>query len=61
MGRDEAIKIVDELVRSPNIRKHCLAAEAAMTGLWDSFKEKGKIDWGSREEWGIIGLLHDAD
>ena len=61
MGRDEAIKIVDELVQSPNIRKHCLGAEVAMMGLWDYLNEIGKIDWGSREEWGIVGLLHDAD
>ena len=61
MTREEAINIVDELVKSPNIRSHCLAAEAAMRSLWDYFSKKGKVDWGSREEWGIIGLLHDAD
>jgi predicted hydrolase (HD superfamily) len=61
VNRDESLKIVDELVKTPNIRKHCLSAEAAMTGLWDYFDKRGKIDWGSREEWGIVGLLHDAD
>ena len=61
MKRDQAIKVVDELVKSPNIRSHCLAAEAAMIGLFDYFKEKGKIDVGRREDWGIVGLLHDAD
>lgn len=61
MNRNKAIKIIDELVKSPNIRKHCLAAEAAMVGLWDSLDKKGKIDWGTREDWGIVGLLHDAD
>lgn len=61
MNRQEAIKIIDQLVKSPNIRNHCLAAEAAMRGLWDYFNEAGEIDWGFREEWGIIGLLHDAD
>ncbi len=61
MNRGEALKIVDQLVKSPNIRKHCLAAEAAMTGLWDYFDKKVKVDWGNREEWGFIGLLHDAD
>src|SRR3990167_2207574 len=61
MNRTDALKIVDELVKSSNIRKHCLAAEAAMDGLWGYFDKKGKVDWGSREEWGIVGLLHDAD
>src|SRR4030065_2533184 len=61
MRREEALKIVDELVKSKNIRSHCLAAEAAMMGLYDLFERKKKIDAGSREDWGIVGLLHDAD
>jgi len=61
MKRDQALKIVDELVKSKNIRSHCLAAEAAMRGLWEYFDKKGKIDWGTKEQWGIVGLLHDAD
>ncbi len=61
MNRGEALKIVDKLVKSVNIRKHSLSAEVAMTGLWDYFEKRGKIDWGEREEWGIVGLLHDAD
>jgi len=61
MSRDEALKVMESLIKSDNIRKHCLAAEVAMTGLWDYFDKQDKIDWGSSEEWGIIGLLHDAD
>ncbi|MEX0621809.1 MAG: phosphohydrolase [Candidatus Woykebacteria bacterium] len=61
MTREEAIKIVDELVKSPNIRNHCFAAEVAMTGLYDYLDKDKKIDAGSRGEWGIVGLLHDAD
>ena len=61
MNRKEALKVLDELVKSPNIRKHCLAAEAAMSALYDFFEKKGEVDTGSREEWGIVGLLHDAD
>jgi len=61
MEREEALKIVDELVQNPNIRKHCLAAEAAMGALYDYLEKKGKIDTGSRVDWGIVGLLHDAD
>jgi len=61
MNREKALKIVEELVKSPNIRKHCLAAEAAMAALHDYFDEKGKVNTGSREDWGVVGLLHDAD
>ena len=61
MRREEALKIVDELVKSKNIRSHCLAAEAAMVGLFDYFEKKGKEDAGASEDWGIVGLLHDAD
>jgi len=61
MNREEALGVVDELVKSQNIRKHCLAAEAAMIALHDYFEEKGNLDAGTKEEWGIVGLLHDAD
>ena len=61
MRREEALKIVDELVKSKNIRSHCLAAEAAMIGLYEYFEKKGKIGTGTAEDWGIVGLLHDAD
>ena len=61
MERKEAIKIVDDLVKSKNIRSHCLAAEAAMIALYDYFEKQGKVDAGTRQDWGIVGLLHDAD
>ncbi|OGY26141.1 MAG: hypothetical protein A2134_00855 [Candidatus Woykebacteria bacterium RBG_16_39_9b] len=61
MNRQDAIKVVDELAKSPNIHKHLLAAEAAMVALYDYFEKQDKVDQGSREEWGIVGLLHDAD
>ena len=61
MNREEAIKVLDELVKSPNIRKHCLATEAAMIALHDFFEKKREVDTGSREDWGVVGLLHDAD
>lgn len=61
MIREEAIKVVDELVKNANIRKHLLAAEAAMVTLYDYFEKKGQVDAGSIKDWGIVGLLHDAD
>ncbi|OGY27027.1 MAG: hypothetical protein A2Z11_02015 [Candidatus Woykebacteria bacterium RBG_16_43_9] len=58
MSRSEALKIVDDLVKSPNIKKHLLAAEAAMAGLARELRVKENFD---EEDWGIVGLLHDAD
>jgi putative nucleotidyltransferase with HDIG domain len=54
LTRDEALRILDDLQVSPNIRKHCLAVEAFMRALAEHFGE-------DPEEWGLVGLLHDAD
>jgi len=61
MKRQNALEIVDELIGTPNIKKHCLAAEAVMLGIWDYLDGQGKGDLGQREDWGVVGLLHDAD
>ena len=65
MNREEAVKTIDELVKSPNIRKHCLAAEAAMRALACELRIKNeelrKTENFNEEDWGIVGLLHDAD
>jgi len=54
LTRQEALKIVDELVKTPNIKKHLLAVEAFMRRLARHFGE-------DEDEWGLTGLLHDAD
>lgn len=54
MTRDEAYKLVEEMIQSPNLRKHALAVEAIMRSLARKFEE-------DEEEWGIVGLLHDGD
>lgn len=54
MTRSEAYKLVEEMIKSPNLRKHALAVEAIMRSLAKKFGE-------DEEEWGIVGLLHDAD
>lgn len=65
MKKEEALKIVDELVISQNIKKHCLAAGAAMRALARELKiknERLKIGENFNEEdWEVVGLLHDAD
>ncbi|MBI3978505.1 MAG: phosphohydrolase [Chloroflexi bacterium] len=46
--------IVDQLVKTPGIRGHLIANEAFMRALARRFGE-------DEEEWGLVGLLHDAD
>lgn len=54
ISRDEALKILNENIKSQNLIKHSLAVEAIMRGLAKFFKE-------DEEKWGILGLLHDID
>ncbi len=54
MSREEAYQLMLEMIKSPNLQKHGLAVEAIMRKLALRFNE-------DPEEWGIVGLLHDAD
>lgn len=54
MTREEALKLVNNWTKNPNLVKHMLAVEAIMRSLARHFKEDEEI-------WGISGLLHDAD
>lgn len=59
MDRKEAYNLVKDLIKNPNLIKHHLATETAMKELAKYFKEKGEdVDI---EDWGLTGLLHDAD
>jgi len=54
VDRDAAWALVCEWIRSPNLRRHLLAVEAAMRAYAERFGE----DPGP---WGMAGLLHDLD
>lgn len=54
MDRDEAYKLMTDMIQNQSLRKHALAVEAIMRTLAKKFDE-------DEEEWGIVGLLHDAD
>lgn len=54
MTRETAYHILTKHLTNPNLLKHCLATEATMRALAPLFA--GDVD-----EWGITGLLHDAD
>jgi putative nucleotidyltransferase with HDIG domain len=52
--REEALALVKQHVKSPNMINHCLAAEAVMKTLAERVGE-------DPEKWGLAGLLHDLD
>jgi putative nucleotidyltransferase with HDIG domain len=54
MNRDDALRIVNEFVKSKNLTNHMLAVESAMSFYADFFGQ-------DKEEWCITGLLHDFD
>ena len=54
MNRAEALALMHEHTRSPALRQHMLAVEAAMR----AYALKQGED---PESWGIVGLLHDFD
>ena len=54
ISRNEALEFVSNNLKNKNLLKHCLATEAVMRKLAKCFGE-------NEEEWGLAGLLHDAD
>ena len=62
-----ALDLLHENMQNQNLRRHCYAVGKCLTAFHDFYKEKrvpsGFVDMGtlSREEWEIIGILHDAD
>ena len=54
MDREQALEIVNQNIKNPQMVKHMLATEAVMRALAKRFGE-------DEERWGLAGLLHDAD
>lgn len=54
MNRQEALELLNQHVKTPNLLKHMRATEVLMRGLARKFGE-------DEEKWGIAGLLHDID
>lgn len=54
MNRSEALAIVNQSIKNPNLVNHMLAVEAAMRFYARQLNE-------NEELWGVTGLLHDFD
>lgn len=55
VNRNVALEKINEWIENPNLKKHCLAVEAAMIGYAEKFGVEEK------EKWSVAGLIHDAD
>src|SRR6266705_1797867 len=54
MTRSEALTLMQEHTRSPGLRQHMLAVEAALRAYAAKHGEDA-------DAWGVVGLLHDFD
>lgn len=52
--RQKYWELIQKKLTNPNLRRHCLAVEAAMRGLARFFGKDAEV-------WGIVGLIHDGD
>lgn len=61
----EATQVLHKNMESVNLRRHCYAVSVAMRAIYTYLKEQGISDTSTEhlneEDWGIVGLLHDAD
>jgi len=62
-----ALDLLHEHMQNQNLRRHCYAVGKVLAALYGYYKEKGIPSafsgMGSltKEEWEIVGILHDAD
>lgn len=52
--REQALDMLHQYIKNPNMIKHCLASEAVLSALSERLGE-------DREQWATAGLLHDLD
>ncbi len=54
LNRDEALDLLKEYTKNPNLIKHALAVEAALAAYAEKFNE-------DLLKWRVVGILHDFD
>ena len=54
ISREQAVQLLHDYIKSPNMLNHCYASEAVMRAL---ARRLGRDE----ESWGLAGLLHDLD
>lgn len=54
ISKNRALELLNEHLKTENLKKHCLASAAIMKAMAEHFGEP-------EEEWEIAGLLHDLD
>lgn len=54
ISREAALDLMAQYIKSENMIKHCLAAEAVLRAMAQHLNE-------DIEKWGLAGLLHDLD
>lgn len=59
---DSAKKLLQKNVQNSNLQRHCFAVGKTLAAFYDYYKTESR-DLGrlTREQWEIIGTLHDAD
>ncbi|HNU76648.1 MAG TPA: hypothetical protein PKL88_02950 [bacterium] len=62
LNLQSATELLHENMQSKNLRKHCYAVGKTLSEFYDFYSKEGK-DTGSltKEQWEIVGTLHDAD
>lgn len=64
ISQEQALSLIREHVENERIVSHMLSVKALMEGVYDELVSRGRTEQdlgGSREEWGMAGLLHDGD
>jgi predicted hydrolase (HD superfamily) len=64
LNLDTAKDLLFSKMQNQNLRRHCIGVGKTLSEFWDYYNSEGrKEEMGNlcKEEWEIIGLLHDSD
>lgn len=66
-SKQDALDLLHEHMHNQNLRRHCYAVGKVLVAFYDYYQQKGvpigfsNLGNLSREQWEIVGILHDAD